>query len=130
MICLDSSVLVEYLEGNESVKAALEEYADRPLFAPTIVCFELYRGATRAGGREGLERVQSGLDWIQPLEFTERTAQEAALIDAELHRDGRPINLGDVLIAAVCRSAGATLLTCDRDFERVDDLEVEYVSME
>ena len=130
MICLDSSVLVEYLEGNESVKAALEEYADRPLFTPTVVCFELYRGATRAGGQEALERVQTGLDWIKPLEFTERTAQEAALIDAELHRAGRPINLGDVLIAAVCRSAGATLLTCDRDFERVDGLEVEYVSVE
>ena len=75
------------------------------------------------GGREGIERVATGLDWIEPLRMTDETAREAAMIEAELLEEGQSINLGDVLIAGVCRHNGARLVTRDGHFERVAGLE-------
>jgi len=125
MICLDSSFLVDYLEGVEATRSFLSDNEHRPFFAPTVVLYELYRGAARSSGPETVGDLAADLDWLQPLPFDEATAREAAHVEAELRADGRPVNLGDVLIAGVCRTNGATLVTRDGHFEHVEDLDVE-----
>ena len=52
-------------------------------------------------------------------------AKEAALIEAELLDAGERVNLGDTLIAGVCRHNGARIVTRDKHFERVQGLDVE-----
>ena len=68
--------------------------------------------------------MASALDWIEPLPLTDESVREAALVEAELLDDGNRTNLADVLIAGVCRSHGARIVTRDDHFDRVADLDV------
>lgn len=127
MIAFDTTFLVDYLDGEDGAQAFLQERRDKPFFAPTLALFEVYRGAARAGEPEDVERVRSALEWVEPLPLTDAAAAEAAHVEAELLDAGTPVNLGDVLIAGVCRQAGARLVSRDGDFDRIDGLEVvEY----
>lgn len=124
MMAFDTTFLVDYLDGDDATRAFLEDHADKPFFAPALALFEAYRGAARTSGRKGIERVATGLDWVEPLPVTDATVREAALVEAELLDAGTRINLGDTLIAGVCRHNGARIVTRDGHFDRVDDLDV------
>jgi len=124
MIVFDTSFLLDYLDGVDATREFLETHEDKPFFAPALALFEVYRGAARTGGRDQIEQAVSGLDWVEPLPLTDATAREAALIEAELLDDGNPINLGDTLIAGICRHNGGRIVTRDDHFDHVEDLEV------
>lgn len=125
MIAFDASFLVDYLDGEPDTEAFIEANRGRPFFAPAPVLFELYRGGARTEGRAGVERVREALDWLEPIPFDGDAAMEAALVEADLLDAGDPVNLGDVLIAGLCRHHGATLVTADAHFDRVPGLDVE-----
>lgn len=125
MIALDTTFLLDYLDGVQATADYLDEHAGKPFFAPTLALFEVYRGAARTAGEEGVERVASALDWVEPLPLTDAATREAAVIEAELLDSGRRVNLGDTLIAGVCRHSGARIVTRDSDFARVSGLDVE-----
>lgn len=125
MIAFDTTFLLDYLDGVEATAAYLDRHGDKPLLAPSLSLFEVYRGVARTGGRDQIERVAAGLDWVEPLPVTEPAVREAALVEAELLAAGDPVNLGDTLIAGVCRHNGARLVTRDEDFERVGSLDVD-----
>lgn len=124
MIALDASFLVDYLDGTDAVREFLDEYGDRPLFAPTLALFEVYRGGVHTGGAASVERVVSALEWVEPLPLTAAAAREAALVEAELRDAGESINLGDIVVAGTCRANGAELVTRDDQYDRVEDLVV------
>lgn len=124
MIILETSFLVDYLDGAEAVQTFLEENQAKPFFSPALALFEVYRGAGQVEGRAGVNRLQKALDWIKPLPLTAETAREAAVIEFELQDTGASINLGDVLIAGICRHHGGDLVTRDEHFERVPDLQI------
>ena len=123
MHCLDTSALVDYLEGEESIGAFLTSN-QQPFFASTVSLHEVFVGAVRLRGEDSLTDVRDDLDWVQPLELTVAGAAEAAIIDAELRDAGTPIGAMDTLIAGVARETGADLVTADSHFERVDGLTV------
>lgn len=123
MIAFDTSFLLDYLDGVPATREFLDAREDSPFFAPSLCLFEVYRGGARTGGPERVETVASSLDWIEPLELTDGAAREAALVEAELLDSGEPINLGDVLVAGICRHNDAELVTRDGDFDRVEGLE-------
>lgn len=124
MIAFDISFLLDYLDGVEAAADYLDEHEEKPLFAPSLALFEVYRGAARTGGRDNLERVASSLDWLEPLPLSDPAAREAARIEAALLDTGDRINLGDTLIAGICRHHGARIVMRDEHFDRIDDLEV------
>lgn len=125
MIALDTSFLLDYLDGVDSAAAYLDGRRDRPFFAPSLVLFEVYRGAARSNGPEGIEQVADALGWVDPLPLDEPAVREAALVEAELLDAGERINLGDTLIAGVCRHHGARIVTRDDHFERVSGVGVD-----
>lgn len=124
MIALDATYLVDYLDGVDDALAFLDDRGSAPLHAPTLALYEVERGALRAGGRDALDAAVEALDWVEPLPLTASAAREAALVEHELREDGAPVNLGDALIAGICRDAGASIVTRDSDFERIDGLDV------
>jgi predicted nucleic acid-binding protein len=124
VIAFDTTFLLDYLDGAEDAVTYLESNEDKPFFAPSLVLFEVYRGVARTSGRDGIQRVASGLDWVEPLSLSEPATREAALVEAELLDRGDRINLGDALIAGICRHNGARIVTRDSHFDRVDGLEV------
>lgn len=125
MILLDTTYLLDYLEGTDAASSYLEANEENPLFAASLSLFELYRGAGRVSDAEGIEGVAGALDWVEPVAVDESAAREAAEIEAELHADGAPINLADVLVAGTCRVNGATLVTRDEGFDRIEGLTVD-----
>ena len=127
MNCLDTTVVIDYLEGEPYVGEFLESNDNIPLFVPIPALHETFIGAVRVRGDEGLERVRSDLDWLEPIALTIDGVAEAAKIDAELHRSGEPIGPLETLIAGVVREAGGTVVTCDDHFERVDGLDVNRI---
>lgn len=99
-------------------------HEDVPLHVPTVARFEIYRGAPRADLPGGLEGAVEALDWIEPLPFTDAAARETVRVEHELRTAGDQINVADRLIAGTAREAGATLVTRDAPFERIDGLDV------
>jgi len=126
MNCLDTNALIDYLHGNEEIGAFLDDHAQLPIFAPTIVLHEVFVGAARVRGREGVGAVREDLDWLEPLKLTVDAAAEAAVINTELSESGTPIGTVDTLIAGIVRECGARLVTADSDFDAVDGLSVHY----
>lgn len=125
MNCLDTSAIVDYLEGEEAIGQYLREREDEPFFAPTVVLQEVFVGAARLEGADGIRRVREDIGWIESIPLTTEGAAEAAIIDAELHEAGHPIGAMDTTIAGVVREVGGTVVTNDEHFERVPDLDVE-----
>ena len=124
MNCLDSSAIIDYLEGEERLGDFLREHEHEPFFAPTVVLHEVFVGAARLNGAEGVRRVREDIDWIEPLPLSTDAAAEAAVLDAELRAAGEPVGPIDALVAGAIRAVGGTLITGDGDFERVPDLDV------
>lgn len=130
MICLDTSFVIDYWNGEPYTKAYLEN-TDETVGIPAIAMFELYLGAVLSDSpTEDISTVVDDLFWANRIEFDDGAAQEAARIDAELSQRGEPINLGDVLIAATARSLRVPLITVDQHFERFPNLEVHNPSGE
>lgn len=125
MIAFDTSFLLDYLDGVDVTAEYLSAHDEKPLFAPALCLFEVYRGAARVGGEQRVEAARTSLEWAEPLPLNHAAAREAALIEAELLDGGHQVNLGDTLIAGICRHHGSTLVTADRHFERVAGLDVE-----
>lgn len=126
MKALETSFLVAYLAeppGGDA-EAWLEDHDREPLFAPTLCLNEVYRGAVLADGTDTVDDVVRALEWVEPLPFTDGSAQAAAHVEGELKAAGTPSNQMDVLIAGVVREVGAAVVTSDPHFAEVDDLEV------
>jgi len=49
MKCLETSFLIDYLDGHEAAGAYLEDHPNTPFFAPALSLYEVYRGAARSG---------------------------------------------------------------------------------
>lgn len=130
MNCLDTNVLIDYLEGVNEVGEYIRTNEREPMFAPTVALHETFIGAARLRGETGLEQARSDLDWVEPVDLTVGGAAEAAKIDRELHDDGAPIGALDTLIAGVVRNKGGTVVTRDDHFERVDGLDVELIDVD
>jgi len=123
---LDANAVIDYLHGNDGIGEYLDDYGHLPQFAPTVVLHEVFTGAARVRGRDGVEETREDLDWLEPLELSADGAAEAALVRAELQDAGTPIGPLDTLIAGMVRDSGGTLITADDHFEHVSRLDVQY----
>lgn len=126
MNCLDANAVIDYLHGDDAIGEYLSEHNHLPQFAPTVVLHEVFAGAARIRGREGVKETREDLDWLQPLELSADGAAEAALVRAELQAAGTPIGSLDTLIAGMVRDCGGTLVTADDHFDRIDGIDIHY----
>jgi predicted nucleic acid-binding protein len=60
---------------------------------------------------------------IEDISVNAEVARKYALICRALEKKGKRIPVNDVWIAACCMEVGGTLLTRDRHFEQVDQIE-------
>lgn len=124
MNALDTSFIIDYWNGEPYIREFLERELVDPTI-PAIARFELYLGALLSDSpTEDVSTVSADLDWAGTLPFTDDVAQRAAHIDATLTGRGAKINLADVLIAATAVEAGATLVTTDSHFDRIEGLAI------
>jgi tRNA(fMet)-specific endonuclease VapC len=87
---------------------------------------ELIFGLRRRPEATGLaDATQKFLAEIRILPFTDETADTYGVLRAKMEKVGKPLGPLDMLIAAHALSVGATLVSNDRTFRMVPDLQVE-----
>ncbi|HXN47147.1 MAG TPA: type II toxin-antitoxin system VapC family toxin [Bryobacteraceae bacterium] len=123
MILADTDVLIDYLAGIQPVKDVVAGYADAGQLQTTAVnCFELLSGA--GPGKRG-QTVRRLIEVLNVLPLDRTAAERAAEVRRKLERAGRPIGMGDSLIAGIALAHGLPLLTRNRShFERVENLKL------
>lgn len=91
------------------------------------VVAELFYGLESSSSREeNLARLQRGLSRIRSWPFDRAAAREYGRIAAELRRLGRPMQVVDMMIAAIAFSLGnTTVVSSDSDLVAVPGLTVE-----
>lgn len=123
-LVLDTSVYSHFRRGHAGVLAAIAR-AERVLIPVTMLgeleaAFEL---GTRA--RENRRVLEDFLaeTFVDLLAGTASVARHYGRVFAALKRDGTPLPVNDIWIAAATLDCGGTLLTFDRDFERIGGLD-------
>lgn len=120
MIVADTDVLIDALRGKGAADRMRIEIATGTLATTTISVFELMSGARTDKERRAVDAL---LGALTALPVDDRAAREAASIRRELEADGVGIATADTLIAGICRSRNAILLTRNRaHFGRVRGL--------
>lgn len=114
MTFLDSSTIIEYLRGNQTVI----EYLDKrqPWWTSTICVFEILNGPAGSPNFDPIEERQR-FGGVQALEFNEQLALEASRLQTASIRDGSELSHRDAMIAATARSTGDEYVVADSDFE-------------
>jgi len=114
MTFLDSSTIIEYLGGNETVIEYLDER--EPWWTSTICVFEILNGPAGSPNFDPVEERQR-FSGVRALEFNEQLALEAARLQDASMADGSELSHRDAMIAATARSTGDEYVVADGDFE-------------
>lgn len=88
---------------------------------------ELLHGAEKSERREhNLRQIEDFTSRLEVLDYDRKAGSHYGNIRAELERNGTPIGVNDLHIAAHARSEGLVLVTNNlREFERVKGLRTE-----
>ena len=131
MKLLDTTFLIHYWGGREDAKTYLKEKPDSEFATTTLNIKEIAVGRDLQG-KLNRQEILTTFEWITLIPFQTEHAFVAGELEAELHRDSSvnqdKINalFGDVLIAAVAKDMGATVVTKNvEDFKRFDSVPVE-----
>lgn len=123
MKLLDTSVIIGLLRGEQQIEELVAEEEDT-----LCICFpvqlELYRGTKLARRtEEGEKEVEKLLDELEHIE----AGKEAAKKVAELKENYPEIKTFDLMIAGICLANDTKIITKDKDFEQIKDLEAQII---
>ena len=135
MIVLDTNIVSE--SSKPRPDAALQAWFRAQTFTDLYLCapivMEQSYGAEGFYLRTGSERYTRILDDMlskdfrsRILDFNDVCAKKAGELRARRDRIGRPISIGDAIIAAICLVHGATLAT--RNGRAIDGLDMKRVN--
>ena len=115
MTFLDSSVIIDYLDGVEEVVEFVDE---QPVLVTSSICiYEVLAGEVFSAGETDLIGARENFGRVTGLDFSEEVAFEAARMQNRLLESGTPMSPRDVMIAATARSEGTELVVSDADFD-------------
>lgn len=119
---LDTNALSAVADGEPG---AVEQLArTREVSVPVIVLGEFRYGIARSRHRRQYERWLSELlAVVKVLEISEETTVRYAQLRFELKESGTPLPANDVWIAALSRQHAQPILSRDRHFDSVNDLQ-------
>ncbi len=124
-VALDSNRYTDLCQGDLAVAQLLEEAAE--VFLPFAVLTELRAGfAAGSRGRENEEVLQRflrkpGIEVLYPGDTTTRTY---ARLYRQLRRQGTPIPINDLWIAALVVEHNLVLCSRDRHFDHLPQIEI------
>jgi tRNA(fMet)-specific endonuclease VapC len=127
-IILDADVVIRGEKGKFDFSGWVASCPDDQFEIAAITVAELWHGVERAPGplRKKRQRyLQSILDLLPIIPYTEQTAYEHARIWAELESNGRMIGFYDVIVAATALERGSQVATFNhRHFSQVKGLKI------
>jgi predicted nucleic acid-binding protein len=123
MVVLDTSVVLDLIEGDESVLKSLRQFSDQRIGITLFTEYEVRRGQDERN-KDKIDRV---IGTFGECEFDHNALNEAIKIYKDLEGRGRLINEIDILIAATSISNGEVLLTRDHDFEEIGSPRIRVI---
>ena len=115
MTFLDSSVIIDYLDG---VGEVVEFVDEQPVLLTSSICvYEVLAGEVFSTGETDLIGARENFGRVTALDFSEEVAFEAARMQNRLPESGNPLSTRDLMIAATARSEGKELVVSDADFD-------------
>lgn len=126
-IVVDSDVLIDHLRGKEYAVNKIKELERNEELATTdINAFELYFGAYNSKEKNRNLSATKGLLKTLVLLHTQEEAMEiAGRLLAQRYAKGRPIEIRDLLIAAITMQKGCSLLSNNKEhFEGIEGLQL------
>lgn len=120
---VDTTWVIEYLRGNQDIIQRLQTYSAEGLAIAIVSMAELYEGVFRSNNPAGNETIlKDFLTGVTVLGIDEEVCIIFGREMARLRQVGMTVGDLDLLIAATALRHDLTLLTADRDFERVEHL--------
>ena len=111
MTFLDTSVIIDFLSGDQRIVAMLKEILNKEdVKTTTITEYELLRHKAKIK-KHAAERFLSG---VIVCSFDRDAAKKAAVLFQELQDAGRMVNENDLLIAGIALAHDEVLLTRDQ----------------
>ncbi len=124
-LVLDTNVYCDYAEGNINVVDYMAIHGE-DIFLPSIVIGELtygfMKGSRQRFNERKLQEIIKNLR-IEIIDVNRNVSRKYGLIYLSLVKKGTKIPINDVWIAASCMEVGGTLLTRDRHFRQVEQIE-------
>ena len=124
-LVLDTNVYCDYAEGIPNVVDYMAVHGE-DIFLPSIVIGELtygfMKGSRQKFNEKKLQEVIKKLQ-VKIIDVNQNVSRKYALIYLSLVKKGTKIPINDVWIAACCMEVGGTLLTRDRHFRHVEQIE-------
>ena len=124
-LVLDTNIYCDFAEGVPETVEAIALHGEQ-IFMPAVVIGELVfgflKGARQQFNERKLRQVISRLK-IEVVDVTADVARKYALIFLSLQNKGIKIPINDVWIAACCMEVGGTLLTRDKHFKAVEQID-------
>lgn len=130
MTLYDSSVLIEYLDGDDDTVSYVETHLEDRAVAPPLAMFEVYQGEIFKNGPTNLNAVGGALEWVTTVETAGETARAAGELQDELRDQGQPLAARDAFIAGAAIAHDEPLVVADADFDvtaLTDLLEVTFL---
>ncbi len=124
-LVLDTNIYCDLAEGLPDAVDAIATYG-QSVFIPSVVLGELFfgflKGSIQRFNEKKLRQVVNRLK-IEIIDVNTDVARKYATIYLSLRKKGIKIPINDVWIAACCMEVGGTLLTRDKHFELLDQIE-------
>lgn len=128
MYILDTCVISDFVKGDKNTTKKLMSLNPNHLSISTITLMEINYGLeiNPEKAKKIRPMIQSFVDSINVLPYTEDDAQHTAKIRSSLRKKGLPIGSYDVLIAGTTLNHDLTLITAnEREFSRISQLKWE-----
>ncbi|GAB6272814.1 MAG: hypothetical protein STSR0003_26660 [Smithella sp.] len=124
-LILDTDIYSDFAEGKPKVVDIIAGKT-REICFPTIVLGELYYGFRKSSRKklneEKIERFIN-LFHVEIILVDENVSRKYSLIYEYLEKKGCKIPVNDVWIAACCMADGGTLLTREKHFNHIEQIE-------
>lgn len=121
---LDSNIIIDIFRGNQKVIDRIKEI--KVINVPVIVIGELYFGAHKSDQTEKrVAQIQQLETKVTILEVTPLTANIYGELKNQLRAKGTPTPENDIWIAAITKEHDLTLITKDKDFQKVEGILIE-----
>ncbi len=124
-LVLDTNIYTDYAEGLLETVDFMATHGEH-IYIPSMVLGELHFGFLKGGRQRFNERkLQQCINRlkVEIIDADTDVARKYATIYFLLQKKGAKIPINDVWIAACCMEAGGTLLTRDKHFKDVDQIE-------
>jgi tRNA(fMet)-specific endonuclease VapC len=129
-LVLDTNIYSDYAEGLPSVVDFLAVHGE-DILLPSIVLGELTYGFMK-GSRQRFneKKLQEFIRKLQVeiIDVNHKVARKYGIIYLSLVNKGNKLPINDVWIAACCMETGGTLVTRDRHFRQIDQIETIVIT--